>query len=71
MAAQLVFVCGAAIATLQSQTLFAGLAGATVGISDGISMLTTASVAGSALNNVRAGAMGVLARERKKSVRGW
>ena len=55
-ALSLLFLCGAAVATLQSQQLFSALAGSTVGIQDGLSMLTTlkTSTAGA-----KAGALGL------------
>ena len=53
----LLFICGGAIAVLQSQTIFSNLVGATVGIQDGMAMLTTVKSAGL---GTKAGALGML-----------
>ncbi len=54
---QLLFLTGGAIAVVQSQVLFSNLIGGSVGISEGMSMLTTAKIAS---GGIKAGGVGVL-----------
>ncbi len=54
---QLLFLTGGAIAVVQSQVLFSNLIGGNVGISEGMSMLTTAKIAS---GGIKAGGAGIL-----------
>lgn len=53
----LLFICGGAVATLQSQQLFATLVGHTVGIQDGLSMLATTKAG---IGNIKAKTLSVI-----------